>query len=134
MLCVEYARWGQTPADLRDLTMNAPHPRTRKRFLGFCQLSGQVVQVPDCWLPEAVSGGGDQVPQRGHALHVDGPAAGERDGLVDVAGRTQEVADLIEGPAEAMSRIEVLEAAHRPVASFGSCRIPGWSLMGPGWP
>ena len=64
-------------------------------------------------LPEAVSGGGDQVLQRGHALDVDDSPTGERDGLVDVAGRTQEVADLIKGPAEAMSRIEILEAAHR---------------------
>jgi hypothetical protein len=70
--------------------MSAPHPRTRKRFLGFCQLSGQVVQVPDWCLPEAVSGGGDQVPQRGHALHVDDPPTGERNVLVDVAGRAQE--------------------------------------------
>src|SRR3954449_7860204 len=49
-------------------------------------------------------------------LDVDDPPTGERDGLVDVAGRAQEVADLVEGPAEAMSRIEILEAAQ--VASF----------------
>ena len=51
-------------------------------------------------------------------LHVDDPPTGERDVLVDVAGRAQEVADLVEGSTEAMSRIEVLEAAHRPVAPF----------------
>jgi hypothetical protein len=72
------------------------------------------------WLPEAVSGGGDQVPQRRHALNVDRAPAGERDRLVDVAGRAQEIADLIEGPTEAMDRRELLEAAHRPVASFYS--------------
>jgi hypothetical protein len=33
MLRVEYARWGQTPADLRRLATSAPHPRTRERFL-----------------------------------------------------------------------------------------------------
>src|SRR3954468_6829404 len=49
---------------------------------------------------------------------MDSPAVSQRNVLVDVAGRAQEVADLIEGPAEALSRIEVLEAAHRPVASF----------------
>src|SRR3954469_4589320 len=38
----------------------------------FCQLSGQVVQVPDGSLPEAVSGGGNQVPQRGDMPDVDG--------------------------------------------------------------
>src|SRR4051812_40921720 len=51
---------------------------------------------------------------------MDSPAVSQRNVLVDVAGRAQEVADLIEGPAEAMSRIEVLEAAHRPIASFYS--------------
>ena len=49
---------------------------------------------------------------------MDDPPTGERDGLVDVAGRTQEVADLVEGAAEAMSRIEILEPAQ--VASFYS--------------
>ena len=33
MLRVEYARLDQTPADLRELAMSAPHPRTRERFL-----------------------------------------------------------------------------------------------------
>src|SRR3954469_339057 len=47
---------------------------------------------------------------------MNGPPTGERDGLVEVAGWAEEVADLVEGSAEAMSRIEVLEAAHRSVA------------------
>src|SRR3954470_19493600 len=63
-------------------------------------------------------GGGDQVAQRGDTPDMDSPAVSQRNVLVDEAGRAQEVADLIEGPAEALSRIEVLEAAHRPVASF----------------
>src|SRR3954469_23997608 len=54
---------------------------------------------------------------------MDSPAVSQRNVLVDIAGRTQEVADLIEGPAEAMSRIEVLEAAHGPVAPFYSSVI-----------
>ncbi len=33
MLRVDYARWGQTPADLRHLALNAPHARTRERAL-----------------------------------------------------------------------------------------------------
>src|SRR5687768_427736 len=65
----------------------------------FCQLSGQVEHRAGLWPSEAVSDGGDQVPQCGHALHVDDPPTGERDGLVDVAGWSQEVADLIKGPA-----------------------------------
>src|SRR4051812_8376987 len=84
----------------------------------FCQLSGQVAQRTGVWPPLAVSDGGDQVPQRGHALYVNGPAAGEGDVLVDGAGRSQEVVGLVEGAAEAMSRIEVLEPAHRSIASF----------------
>jgi hypothetical protein len=40
--------------------------------------------VEGWWLPEAVSGGGDQVPQRGHALHVEDPPTGERN--VDTGG------------------------------------------------
>src|SRR3954451_9316238 len=49
---------------------------------------------------------------------MDSPAVSQRNVLVDGAGRAQEVADLVEGPAEAMSRIEILEAAHGPVAPF----------------
>ena len=49
---------------------------------------------------------------------MDRSACRQRNRLVDVAGRSQKVADLVEGAAEAMSRIETLEPAHRPVASF----------------
>ena len=38
MLRVEYARWGQTPADLRELAMSASHPRTRERFLALYEI------------------------------------------------------------------------------------------------
>src|SRR3954468_15735512 len=67
-----------------------------------CQLSGPGAQQTGVRLPEAVSCGRDQVPQRGHMLHVDGPAAGKRDVLVDVGSRPQKVANLVEGAAEAM--------------------------------
>ena len=39
MLRVDPARWGQTPADLRRLAMNAPHPRTRERFLALYEIT-----------------------------------------------------------------------------------------------
>src|SRR5215218_8505443 len=39
MLRVEYAQWGQTPADLRELATNAPHPRTRERFLALYEIT-----------------------------------------------------------------------------------------------
>ena len=38
MLRVEYARWDQTPADLRELAMSASHPRTRERFLALYEI------------------------------------------------------------------------------------------------
>ena len=39
MLRVEFARWGQTPADLRELAMSASHPRTRERFLALYEIT-----------------------------------------------------------------------------------------------
>jgi hypothetical protein len=33
VLRVDYGRWGQTPADLRQLALSALHPRSRERFL-----------------------------------------------------------------------------------------------------
>src|SRR4051812_49961296 len=33
MLRVDYARWGQTPEDLRHRALSAPHARTRERAL-----------------------------------------------------------------------------------------------------
>ena len=39
MLSVEYARWGQTPEDLRHLATTAPHPRTRERFLALYEIA-----------------------------------------------------------------------------------------------
>jgi hypothetical protein len=33
MLRVDYGRWGQTPADLRHIALNAAHTRTRERML-----------------------------------------------------------------------------------------------------
>src|SRR3954454_3775639 len=42
MLRVESARWGQTPADLRQLATSAPHPRTRERFLAFYEITQEI--------------------------------------------------------------------------------------------
>ena len=39
MLRVESARWGQTPADLRELAMSASHRRTRERFLALYEIT-----------------------------------------------------------------------------------------------
>jgi hypothetical protein len=39
MLRVDHARWGQTPAALRELAMSAPHRRTRERFLALYEIT-----------------------------------------------------------------------------------------------
>ncbi len=39
MLSVDHARWGQTPADLRRLAMDASHRRTRERFLALHEIA-----------------------------------------------------------------------------------------------
>ena len=39
MLRVDYARWGQTPEDLRYLALNAPHARTRERALALYEIT-----------------------------------------------------------------------------------------------
>ena len=39
MLRVDYARWGQTPDDLRRLAVETPHPRTRERFLALYEIT-----------------------------------------------------------------------------------------------
>ncbi len=39
MLKVDYARWGQSPEDLRHLSMSAVHERTRERFLALYEIA-----------------------------------------------------------------------------------------------
>ena len=39
MLQVDYQRWGQTAADLRDLALSAAHPRSRERFLALHEIA-----------------------------------------------------------------------------------------------
>src|SRR4051794_10974351 len=39
VLRVEYARWGQTPEDLRHLALSAPHARTRERALALFDIT-----------------------------------------------------------------------------------------------
>ena len=39
MLHVDHQRWGQTVADLRDLALSAPHPRSRERFLALHEIA-----------------------------------------------------------------------------------------------
>lgn len=39
MLKIEYTRWGQTPEDLRQLSVGAEHERTRERFLALYEMA-----------------------------------------------------------------------------------------------
>jgi hypothetical protein len=39
VLRVDYARWGQTPEDLRQLALSAPHARTRERALALFDIT-----------------------------------------------------------------------------------------------
>jgi hypothetical protein len=39
VLRVDYARWGQTPEDLRHLALSAPHARTRERALALFDIT-----------------------------------------------------------------------------------------------
>src|SRR3954467_3341967 len=39
VLRVDYARWGQTPEDLRHLAVSAPHARTRERGLALLDIT-----------------------------------------------------------------------------------------------
>ena len=39
MLSVDYARWGQSPEDLRFLALSAPHARTRERALALFEIT-----------------------------------------------------------------------------------------------
>ena len=41
MLKLDLAKWNQTPDDLRQEAMNAPHARTRERFLALYELTQQ---------------------------------------------------------------------------------------------
>lgn len=39
MIRPDVAKWGQTADDLRRLAVEAPHPRTRERFLALCMIA-----------------------------------------------------------------------------------------------
>jgi len=54
VLRVDYARWGQTPEDLRYLAVSAPHARTRERALALFDTPSTA--APARW-PSARAGG-----------------------------------------------------------------------------
>ncbi len=72
MLRVDYARWGQTPEDLRHLALNAPHARTRERALALFDITQQ-----SCATQVAVRTGRRAHTVMGwvHAYNAQGPDA-----------------------------------------------------------
>ena len=72
MLHVDYARWDQTPEDLRRLAMSAAHQRTRERFLALYEVTQQScatrIAVRTRRHPQTVMGWV-------HAYNAQGPAA-----------------------------------------------------------
>jgi hypothetical protein len=64
------------------------------------------------------SGDGEPITQGGDSLDMDRPSPGRRHRLLAPGGRSEEIADLVMGPAEAGGAGVGLEASHRPVAPF----------------
>src|SRR4051812_34665057 len=72
MVRVDYARWGQTPDDLRDLALNAPQARTRERALALFDITQH-----RCATQVALRTGrrAHTVMDWGHAYNQGGPDA-----------------------------------------------------------
>src|SRR5215213_5600128 len=72
VLRVDYARWGQTPEDLRHLALSAPHARTRERALALFDITQH-----GCATQVAVRTGrrAHTVMDWVHAYNQGGPAA-----------------------------------------------------------
>ena len=72
VLRVDYARWGQTPEDLRHLALSAPHARTRERALALFDITQH-----RCATQVAVRTGrrAHTVMDWVHAYNQGGPAA-----------------------------------------------------------
>src|SRR3954452_11356726 len=69
---VDYARWGQTPEDLRHLALSAPHARTRERALALFDITQR-----SCATQVAVRTGrrAQTVMSWVHAYNAQGPDA-----------------------------------------------------------
>jgi transposase len=48
MLRIEHEKWGQSLSDLYDRAVNAPHARTRERFLALYEIARQVANATTC--------------------------------------------------------------------------------------
>ena len=72
MIRVEYARWGQSPQDLRSLALSAHHARTRERALA-------LFEITQGWCATRLAGRTGRHPQTVmgwvHAYNAQGPDA-----------------------------------------------------------
>ena len=72
MLRVDYARWDQTPEDLRRLATSAPHPRTRERFLALYEITQESCATR---IAERTNRHAQTVMEWVHAYNTCGPEA-----------------------------------------------------------
>src|SRR5947199_10079608 len=77
VLRVDYARWGQTPEDLRHLALSAPHARTRERALALFDITQFDITQHGCATQVAVRTGrrAHTVMDWVHADNAQGPDA-----------------------------------------------------------
>ena len=88
--------------------------------MGFRQVSRQILSggTDQPWRAVSSSGDGEHIAEGGDPLDIDRPSPGRRHVLLAPGGRSEEVAHLVVGPAEAGGAGVSLEASHRLVASF----------------
>ena len=77
MLRVDYARWGQSPQDLRSLALSAPPARTRERALALFEITQGRFTQGRCATRLAERTGRHPQTVMGwvHAYNAQGPAA-----------------------------------------------------------
>ena len=72
MLRVDHERWGQRPDDLRTLAVQAPHARTRERFLALYEMTAGVSATR---VAERIGRHPQSVMEWVHAYNAGGPGA-----------------------------------------------------------
>src|SRR3954462_115936 len=75
VLRVDYARWGQTPEDLRYLALNAPHARTRERALALFDITQPRCATQVAQVALRTGRRAHTVMDWGHASNQGGPDA-----------------------------------------------------------
>jgi len=73
MVRPDTAKWGQSPADLRRLSIEAAHPRSRERFLALYMISSHQTNASQ-WSAE-IGRDDDTVMGWVHTYNTSGPAA-----------------------------------------------------------